>query len=385
MTGPQALSQDLLNRLTASGELTPAWSEAFATVPRHRFIPDTIWVTDGAGLVPLHRTEDPQEWLRRAYGPAAVITQVDDGHPAGPGERGRYSTSSASQPDVVALMLAALDAEPGMRVLEIGTGTGYNAALLAHRLGTHDVTSIEIDPVLADHARRALTTTGYPVTVITGDGAEGYLPGAPYDRIIATAAVQQVPYPWVTQTRPGGTILTPWHTAYHDGALVSFTVNSDGTADGRIVGNVAFMFLRDQRIYASIDDEECDETTARTSHTSVAPYSVAGDYDASLAIGMTVPGCSVITVPDPTAELTGTLWFIDPTTDSWANLHYQPNTRTYPIHQSGPRNLWDEIETAYHWWRDAGRPGPQQWRITITPEGQQVTLHASSPAGAARR
>jgi hypothetical protein len=96
-----------------------------------------------------------------------------------------------------------------------------------------------------------------------------------------------------------------------------------------------------------------------------------------------VPGCSVITVPHPTAELTGTLWFIDPTTDSWANLHYQPNTRTYPIHQSGARNLWDEIETAYHWWRDAGRPGPQRWRITITPEGQRVTLHASSPAGAA--
>jgi hypothetical protein len=128
------------------------------------------------------------------------------------------------------------------------------------------------------------------------------------------------------------------------------------------------MFLRDQRIYASIDDEECDETTARHSDTSVASYSVAGDYDASLAIGMKVPNCSVINVPDPTAELTGTLWFVDPTTNSWANLHYQPNTRTYPIHQSGPRNLWDEIETAYHWWCDAGRPGPQRWRITITPK-----------------
>jgi hypothetical protein len=100
---------------------------------------------------------------------------------------------------------------------------------------------------------------------------------------------------------------------------------------------------------------------------------------------MTVPGCSVITVPHSTAELTGTLCFVDPTTDSWANRHYQPKTRTYPIHQSGPRNLWDEIETAYHWWRDAGRPGPQQWRITITPEGQQVTLtQASTQAGPAR-
>ncbi len=371
-TDPQRLSQDLLDDLTGSGELAPAWSEAFAAVARHRFIPDTIWVTDGAGLVPLHRAENPREWMRRAYGPAAVIAQVEAGHPVGPGQRGRHSTSSASQPNVVARMLDAVDAQPGMRVLEIGTGTGYNAALLAHRLGAQNITSIEIDPDLAEHASTALTTTGYPVTVITADGADGYLPHAPYDRIMSTAAVQRVPYPWVTQTRPGGAILTPWHTAYHDGALALFTVNADGSAEGRIVGNVAFMFLRGQRIDASIDDEECDEATARASYTSVAPYSVAGDYDAALAIGMKVPGCSVITVPDPDAELTGTLWFVDPDTDSWANLHYQPHTRTYPIHQSGPRNLWDEIEAAYHWWCQAGRPGPQRWRLPITPDAQRI-------------
>ena len=261
-----------------------------------------------------------------------------------------------------------------MRVLKIGTGTGYNAALLAQRLGSANVTSVEIDPHLAEHARRALRTTGHQLAVITMDGTRGYPPHAPYDRIMSTAAVQQVPYPWVAQTRPGGTILTPWHTAYHDGALASFTVNTDGSAEGRIVGNAAFMFLRDQRIHASIDDEECDETTARESHTSVAPYSVVGDYDASLAIGMTVPDCSVIMVSDPTAELTGTLWFVDPRTDSWATMHCQPDNGTYPIHQSGPRNLWDEVETAYHWWLQAGSPGPERWRITITPEGQQVTL-----------
>ncbi len=384
MTDTEMLTQRLLDHLTCGGELTAAWSDAFMAVPRHRFIPETIWRIDGAELVPLHRCDDSQEWMQRAYAPAAVITQVDDGHPAGPGQRGRYITSSASQPNVVARMLNALDAVPGMRILEIGTATGYNAALLAHRLSPQNVTSVEIDPDLAEHARRVLTTTGYPITVITADGTQGYPPHAPYDRVMSTAAVQQVPYPWVAQTRPGGRILTPWGTPYHNGALASFTVSADGTAEGRLVGNVAFMFLRDQRIYASVDDEECDETTARASHTSVAPYGVAGDYDASLAIGMKVPGCSVITVPDPTAELTGTLWFVDPSTDSWANLHYQPDTTTYPVHQSGPRNLWDEIETAYHWWCDAGRPGPGRWRITITPEGQHVTLtETTTPAGAA--
>ncbi|MPZ66869.1 MAG: hypothetical protein GEU83_15630 [Pseudonocardiaceae bacterium] len=64
---------------------------------------------------------------------------------------------------------------------------------------------------------------------------------------------------------------------------------------------------------------------------------------------------------------------------SWANLRHQPDTTTYPIHQAGPRNLWDEIETAYHWWREHGSPGADQWRITITPEGQHVTLTAPAP------
>jgi protein-L-isoaspartate O-methyltransferase len=109
MIDPESLSGQMLDRLIGSGELTPTWFEAFAAVLRHRFIPETMWVTDGAGLVPLRRREDPQEWMRRAYGPAAVITQVDDGHPAGPGKSGYYVTSSASRPDVVALMLAALD------------------------------------------------------------------------------------------------------------------------------------------------------------------------------------------------------------------------------------------------------------------------------------
>jgi methyltransferase of ATP-grasp peptide maturase system len=374
MIDPDQLLARLVSELTDSGELAPAWRDAVAAVPRHVFIPDTIWRNDDQGLVPLHRAEDPQAWLERAYGRRAVVTQVDDGHPAGPGQLGRYATSSASQPNVVALMLEALDAEPGMRVCEIGTGTGYNAALLAQRLGAANVTTVEIDPNLAEHARRALTTAGHPVTVVTGDGSDGYSPRAPYDRIIATASVQRVPYPWVAQTLPGGKILTPWGTHYHNGALVSLTVAADGTADGRIVGNVAFMFLRDQRIYATVDDEECDEATARKSRTEVAPYYVTADYDACLAIGMKVPGCSTVLVPSDTQAETGTLWFVDPDTGSWANIHYQPEITGYPVHQFGPRNLWDEIEAAYHWWRDVGRPGADRWRITITPAGQHVWL-----------
>jgi protein-L-isoaspartate(D-aspartate) O-methyltransferase len=146
-------------------------------------------------------------------------------------------------------MLAALDAEPGMTVCEIGTGTGYNAALLAHRLGAENVTTIEVDAELASRASAVLADAGYrDVTVVTGDGVPGYPPRAPYDRVLSTAAVQHLPYAWVAQTRPGGRVVTPWGTAYLNGALLSLTVGDDGTATGRLVDNVAFMWLRDQRL-----------------------------------------------------------------------------------------------------------------------------------------
>jgi len=100
-------------------------------------------------------------------------------------------------------MLAALDAHEGHRVLDTGTGTGYNAALLAHRLGAEQVTSIEVDPDVAASARTALSDNGFGgVTTVTGDGALGYPSGGPYDRVIATAACNQIPYAWIAQTRP---------------------------------------------------------------------------------------------------------------------------------------------------------------------------------------
>jgi SAM-dependent methyltransferase len=136
--------------------------------------------------------------------------------PADEDGRGFEVTSSASMPTVVAQMLTALQIEPGMRVLEIGTGTGYNAALLAHRLGASAVVSVEIGPTVAKHARDALAAAGYgAIRVITGDGAQGYPPGAPYDRVISTAAAAEMPYAWMAQTNPGGLVLTPWGTAYY--------------------------------------------------------------------------------------------------------------------------------------------------------------------------
>src|SRR5918999_4152091 len=151
--------------------------------------------------------------------------------------RGVEATSSSSAPFIMARLIDALELQPGMRVLEIGTGTGYNAAVLARLLGAEHVISVEIDSVAANGARHALQRAGYPVRVVTGDGEDGYPPGAPYDRIIVTASVHTVPMTWVEQTRPGGMILVPWAPTFHpDWPLCRLTVRADGSAAGRCMG-----------------------------------------------------------------------------------------------------------------------------------------------------
>lgn len=140
----------LVAELAGSGAFDDGWREAFERVPRHLFIPDTVWRLNGSGrrLVPLCHRVDPGRWLALAYADAPLDTQVDDGHPGAGG--GVEVTSSASRPSAVAGMLGALALGPGMRVLEIGTGTGWKAALLANRVGAGNVVTIEVDPDVAD-------------------------------------------------------------------------------------------------------------------------------------------------------------------------------------------------------------------------------------------
>jgi protein-L-isoaspartate(D-aspartate) O-methyltransferase len=238
----------MVDRLVATGELrTKPWISAVRAVPRHPFLPRFFWPTPTGDWAAVG-AHDP-EWLDRVYEVTSVVIQLDNDPDAWAearrAPRPGAPTSSSSDPGLMATMLEALDIHDGHRVLEIGAGTGYNAALLAERLGDDLVTSVEIDPVLAEQARHAAHAVGRAPTIITGDGRAGGPDRAPYDRIIATASTPTVPAAWIQQTRPGGRILLNLYAELGGGALALLTVD-DGRAEGRFLASYgAFMPTRD--------------------------------------------------------------------------------------------------------------------------------------------
>src|SRR5207302_2030615 len=129
--------------------------------------------------------------------------------------------SSSSAPSIMAPMLEMLKVEAGHRILEIGAGTGYNAALLKKLTGpTGRVVSVDIDPATSRRARVALRSDGTAVTVVTGDGRLGWSGGAPYDRLIVTASSPDLSIEWFDQLRPGGIVVLPLQVRGMPGQLV---------------------------------------------------------------------------------------------------------------------------------------------------------------------
>ncbi|GAA1259928.1 hypothetical protein GCM10009665_57450 [Kitasatospora nipponensis] len=242
----------LVDRLTAAGVLGAGWGAAFEAVPRHLFLPPVNWEFVEGRAVVRDRAADPQAWLAGAYRDTPAITQWDDGDQAG-GQRD--FTSSLSMPTMVALMLRDLDVEQGQRVREVGTGPGFNAALLAHRLGADHVVSVEIDKAVADLARANLAAAGLGgVRVLVGDGADAAMGwGGRADRLIATCSslVTDVPVAWLDQTAPGGLIVAPTATLFGGGAIPRLQCADGGrSASGRFTGSSDFMRMRQQRYLA---------------------------------------------------------------------------------------------------------------------------------------
>jgi protein-L-isoaspartate(D-aspartate) O-methyltransferase len=188
-------------QILARGIKDPLVLDAFGTVPRHLFIPDS------------RRNHAYQDY------------------PLPIGE-----DQTISQPYMVALMTKCLAVESGMSVLEIGTGSGYQAAILSYMGAT--VYSIERFPYLAQQAKKTLDSLGYSAEVTTGDGTLGWSAHAPYDRIIVTAASPNIPPPLIEQLKVAGRMVIPLGMRFTQNLTIVHKISESKIEDEYICGCV---------------------------------------------------------------------------------------------------------------------------------------------------
>jgi protein-L-isoaspartate O-methyltransferase len=359
-------ARELADALVAGEAVRSEWlRRAFEEIPRHVFVPRYYRSEAGCevlvdGASPVQRGE----WLRGVYTDEALTVQLMPTH-GEPIAAGR-PTSSSSAPTVMAGMLEALDLQPGHRVLEIGTGTGYNAALLSRRVGAENVVSIELDPRLADAARRALAELGLHPSVQVGDGNMGVPGSAPFDRIIATASVDHVPPAWIAQLAPGGVIVADLRGSL-SGSLVWLIAVDDDVAEGRFLDLPgAFMPMR-TRLDSPLRDGETwdqvlDQRNPQQGKTPVNVESVADSPPLRFLLQLHLAGRRVrgFLRSRGSAEVSG-----HATDGSWFTVGLRADgDGLFPVAQGGLGRLWDTVESCWGLWRRLGQPGVERFGVT---------------------
>jgi protein-L-isoaspartate(D-aspartate) O-methyltransferase len=328
-------------RLT--GADTSAWASTFAQVPRHHFVPSFCTLTgDGWKEV---KDGDPG-YLDGVYSDAALTTQTDDkGIP----------NSSSSEPSLMLAMLDALNVRPGNAVFELGTGTGYNAALLCARLGDERVVSVDVDEELVRVARDRLAKLGYSPTLAAGDGAAGYPEKAPYHRLIATARLRFIPRAFLEQSADGAVMVVPLGFG-----VARLTVTGNAEAHGRFMPLPAhFMPRRVEGAAPRFAELE----TQDPHHTSITVATLLDRLSFPLSLAMPDYTSCTWVDDDGTPNALG-LWTDDGSTAT--------ATMTGKVRQIGPRQLWEELEQLAVTFGDIDSVSREDFGITVTPDGQRV-------------
>jgi protein-L-isoaspartate O-methyltransferase len=355
----QPYAARLAERLVANGDIhDPAWAQAVAETPRHLLVPVSYRQRpDGSW-------EQLDDAFDLAYSPTTLVTALKNG----------VAISSSTKPDLMVRMLETLDVRDGHRVLEIGTGTGYNAALLAHRLGEDRVYSVDVDPGLVEPARERLASFGIHPHLATRDGATGWAEFAPFDRIIARCSVQRIPWSWAEQLTTDGLLLADLKLGPGAGNLAMLHRSGD-RLEGRFTGRwAAFMDLR-QPEHAETPTPRQPQAPLVRRRMTTAPAQPWNTHRevwmlASLALPANLtrgfrlnattraPEASMLSAPD----------------GSWCEV----DLSTGQVREGGPTLLWEQVEEAHTRWLQMGEPRWERFGLTVTPD--QHRLWADSPA-----
>ncbi|MFF3730197.1 protein-L-isoaspartate O-methyltransferase [Streptomyces sp. NPDC002476] len=353
----RALTADLRARGAIRSDAVAAAIEA---VPRHLFITGHYATGQHTPVTPDRPTAD---LLALAYADRGIMTHIPADDAGG--------FSSTSQPSIVAKMLEAAQLRPGMRVLEIGAGTGWNAALIAH-ITKADVHTIEVSSLVAGEASAALARAGaQSVTVHAGDGYLGHPGGGPYDLIVVTCGIARIAPAWLDQLAPDGCVLAPVaHGGLHP--LLRVTRNDSGPV-GQLVVSADFMIAAGP-LYAGATTSPA--TRSRTfpvpDPADARPPAVLegldprGDYVdlwMHLAAHDTRTTCAGA---EGTSDYTGCALVDD---DADAAVFVQPGG----LHLTPGRAsqaLADQVEHYVTEWIRTGRPELTAWTCSLTQAGK---------------
>jgi protein-L-isoaspartate O-methyltransferase len=302
-------------------------------------------VTD-AGLAGAYRDE------------ALVAALLPDGH------GGLAAVSSSTQPSLMVGMLDALDLGGHPRVLEIGTGTGYNAALMCHVLGDAAVHSVDVDPVLVDTARARLDSLGHHPLLAVGDGRAGLPSHAPYDRIIATCAFPEVPWAWAEQLVAGGLVLVDVKVALLAGNLALLRRTPDRLEGRFLPAWAGFMAVRerDRPPVWQEADPPVGPAVGET-ETVLDPHPLAASLPWFLAQIGPPP---VVSFRRFGPEFAGARFVA--ADGAWCAVSPPDRRGRRSVTWGGPRCLWDDVERAHALWRAHRRPGWDRIGLTVTPD-----------------
>ncbi|MFD0269123.1 ATP-grasp peptide maturase system methyltransferase [Streptomyces sp. NPDC127106] len=370
--------QALADRLEAAGAVrTPAWRKAVEAVPRELFLNPGVFLPAHDGLWrPVTAVgTDPAEWVKIAYSNESLVTQLDNRLTTdqAPGPVRGIPTSSSTAPQLVLEMIEEMEVEEGHQVLEIGTGTGYSTALMCHRLGEDNVTTIEVDAGVAARADAALEHAGFSTWTVTGDGLLGLPRRAPYDRVIATCGVRRIPYTWVQQTRPGGVILATVGSLLSGTGLAKVTVREDGTAEGRFVAHTNFMQARSQAVTPIAGDLSSRVAYPKTERRAVVtPTALDQPMQAFLA-QLAAPAAQVLRAR--AGDGSARFYVFDPDRESFAELVH--DNGGWLLRQGGPVSLWDDVERALLEWDGIGRPGITEIQLRVTERSHTYWIDGS--------
>jgi len=236
--GLRSFIERYVRELTTTGAIqSPRVERAFRTAQRHRLL-ETFYLRAPGAQGPSAVHHDPasprREHLELIYSDNALATRFTGGMPA----------SSTSAPSLVARMLELLGLAEGMKVLEIGAGTGYNAALMAEITGDQElIVTVDVLDDVVEQTRRLLAGAGYPrIRVLARDGFDGAPEQAPFDRIVATVGCSDLSPHWAGQLADGGAMLVPLE---HSGGHPLFLLRKDGTGlRGQVASWTGFMPVR---------------------------------------------------------------------------------------------------------------------------------------------